>query len=156
MPFVRILNHGFAVLMLTLPFAVAYFSQSADIPAATPDPQIAAALRNVSAERIQQTIEKLVSFGTRHTLSSDMPVSGGKGASAAAAWIQSEFKRYSKDCGGCLEVKTDEFIQEPGPRVLKPTKITNVYAVLRGTGPANAGRIVLVSGHYDSRNSDPT
>ena len=51
-------------------------------------------------------------------------------------------------------MKTDEFIQEPGPRVPQPTKLTNVYAVLRGTNPANAGRIVLVSGHYDSRNSD--
>ena len=53
-------------------------------------------------------------------------------------------RRYSKDCGGCLEVKTDEFTQEPGPRIPKPTKITNVYAVLRGSdsgqrGPHRAG-----------------
>ena len=151
----RIFLHGIVVLMLTLPFAVALFSQQPPgVSAATPDPQIAAALREVSPQRIQQTIEKLVGFGTRQTLSSDMPASGGKGASAAAAWIQSEFERYSKDCGGCLEVKTDEFIQEPAPRIPKPTKITNVYAVLRGTDPANAGRIVLVTGHYDSRNSD--
>ena len=141
--------------MLTLPCAVALFSQQPDGPtAARPDPQIAVALRDVSPQRVQQTIEKLVSFGTRQTLSSDMPASGGKGVSAAAAWIQSEFESYSKDCGGCLEVKTDEFIQEPGPRIPKPTKITNVYAVLRGSDPANAGRIVLVTGHYDSRNSD--
>jgi hypothetical protein len=155
MPIAKMLLPGIAVLMLTLPFAVALFSQQpAGVPAATPDPQIAAALRDVSAERIQHTIEKLVSFGTRQTLSSDMPTSGGKGASAAAAWIQSEFERYSKDCGGCLEVKTDEFTQETGPRIPKPTRITNVYAVLRGADPANAGRIVLVSGHYDSRNSE--
>ncbi len=151
----RMLPNGIAGLMLAAPFAVALFSQEpAGVPAATPDPQIAAALGDISAQRIQQTIEKLVSFGTRQTLSSDMPASSGKGVSAAAAWIQSEFERYSKDCGGCLEVKTDEFIQEPGPRVPKPTKITNVYAVLRGTDPANASRIVLVTGHYDSRNSD--
>jgi hypothetical protein len=147
--------HGMALLMLALPFAVALFPQQPPVvPAATPNPQIAAALRDVSPQRIQQTIEKLVSLGTRQTLSSDMPASSGKGASAAAAWIQSEFERYSKDCGGCLEVKADEFIQEPGPRVPKPTKITNVYAVLRGSDSANAGRIVLVTGHYDSRNSD--
>jgi Peptidase family M28 len=151
----RIFLHGIVVLMLTLPFAVALFSQQPPgVSAATPDPQIAAALREVSPQRIQQTIETLVGFGTRQTLSSDMPASGGKGASAAAAWIQSEFERYSKECGGCLEVKTDEFIQEPAPRIPKPTKITNVYAVLRGADPANAGRIVLVTGHYDSRNSD--
>ncbi len=44
-----------------------------------PTPRSLAALRDVSAERIQQTIEKLVSFGTRQTLSSDMPASSGKG-----------------------------------------------------------------------------
>lgn len=146
---------GIAVLMLTVLPAVAQSSANSNpLPAAKPDPQIAAALRDVSAKRIEQTIVKLVSFYTRQTLSSDMPVTSGKGATAAADWIKSEFEQYSKECGGCLEVKTDEFIQEPGPRVPKPTKITNVYAVLRGTDAANAGRIVLVSGHYDSRNTD--
>ncbi len=155
MPIPKVLLSGIASLMLAVPLAVALFSQEpAGISAGSPDPQIAAALKEVSAARIQQTIEKLVSFGTRQTLSSDMPVSSGRGASAAAAWIQSEFKRYSEDCGGCLEVKTDEFTQEPGPRIPKPTKITNVYAVLPGNDPSNAGRIVLVTGHYDSRNSD--
>ena len=83
-----------------------------------------------------------------------MPASSGKGATAAAEWLRSEFEGYAKECGGCLEVKTDEFTQEPGPRVPAPTKITNVYAVLRGTDAANAGRIFVVSGHYDSRNSE--
>ena len=70
----KILLHGIAVLMLAMPFAVALFSQqSAGFPPATPDPQIVAALRDVSPARIQQTIEKLVSFDTRQTLSSDMP-----------------------------------------------------------------------------------
>src|SRR5271165_6920555 len=155
MSILSILVNGIAVLMVTVPVAVALFSQQPDsVPAGSVDPQIATAVHEVSAARIQQTIEKLVSFETRQTLSADMPASTGKGANAAAAWIQSEFERYSKDCGGCLEVKTDEFIQEPGPRVPKPTKITNMYAVLRGTDPANAGRIGLVTGHYDSRNSD--
>ena len=83
-----------------------------------------------------------------------MPASSGKGATPPPTGSRASSSSYSKECGGCLEVKTDEFIQEPGPRVPKPTKITNVYAVLRGTDPANAGRIVLVTGHYDSRNSD--
>jgi Zn-dependent M28 family amino/carboxypeptidase len=84
-----------------------------------------------------------------------VPAASGKGVAAAAAWIQVEFQRYSAECGNCLEVKTDEFMQQPGPRVRQPAKITNVYAVLRGTNAANAGRIFIVSGHYDSRNSDP-
>ena len=72
---------GIAVLMLTIPPAVAQSSPNSDrLPAAKPDPQVAAALRDVSARRIEQTIVKLVSFYTRQTLSSDMPASSGKGA----------------------------------------------------------------------------
>ena len=146
---------GSRLLMLPAILAVACFSQQpSGVSTPVPDPQIVTALKEVSPARIQQTIETLVGFGTRQTLSSDLPASSGKGATAAAEWIKNEFEHYSKDCGGCLEVKTDEFIQEPGPRIPGPTKITNVYAVLRGTDPANAGRIFLVSGHYDSRNSD--
>jgi hypothetical protein len=63
-------------------------------------------------------------------------------------------ERDSKECGGCLEVKTDSFAEQPADRIPKPTQITNVYAVLRGTDPQQANRIVLVTGHYDSRNSD--
>jgi Peptidase family M28 len=155
MPNPKSLLAGIAILLLTLPLAVAQSSANSNpLPSLSPDPQITAALREVSADRIEQTIVKLVSFYTRQTLSSDMPASSGKGANAAADWIKGEFERYSKDCGGCLEVKTDEFIQEPGPRIPQPTKITNVYAVLRGSDPANAGHIVLVSGHYDSRDSE--
>jgi len=72
------------------------------------DPNIAAMLKEVSAEHIQSTIEKLVSFGTRSTLSAqdEAGVASGKGIGAARAWIKSEFEKYSKDCGGCLEVVT--------------------------------------------------
>ncbi len=155
MPNLRAIPVAIAGLVLTFPATpVRVSGQANGIPASPPDPQIVAALRDVSAQRIQQTIEKLVSFQTRHTLSSDVPASSGKGINAAAEWIHSEFESYSKVCGDCLEVKTDEFIQEPGTRIPKPTKLTNVYAILRGTDPANAGRIVLVTGHYDSRNSE--
>lgn len=116
--------------------------------------EIRAILRDVSARRIEATINKLVSFNNRSTLSSDVPASSGKGVAAAAQWIKSEFERYSSECGGCLEVKTDEFTEGPADRIPKPTQITNVYAVLRGSDPANADRMVLVTGHYDSRNSD--
>lgn len=143
------------ILLLTyLPVLAQVPARSSGVPASSPDPQIAAAMRNVSAQTIQRTIEKLVSFQTRHTLSSDLPASTGKGINAAAEWITGELESFSKACGGCLEVKTDEFIQEPANRIPKPTKLTNVYAILRGSDAANASRIVLVSGHYDSRNSE--
>ena len=125
-------------------------------PTFSVDPRVAAALREISAQRIQANIEKLVSFGTRSTLSAQDPesIAAGRGIGAASEWIKSEFERYSKDCGGCLEVKTDSFTEQPMERLPKATEITNVYAVLKGTDAANAKRIVLVTGHYDSRNSD--
>jgi hypothetical protein len=128
----------------------------AQSPAITADPRVAAALKQVSAQRIQATIEKLVSFQTRSTLSAQdsESIAAGRGIGAAREWIKSEFEHYSRDCGGCLEVKTDAFTEGPADRIPKPTEITNVYAVLKGADPENAQRIVLITGHYDSRNSD--
>jgi hypothetical protein len=120
------------------------------------DSRISAALQQVSAEHIRTNIEKLASFGTRLTLSAQDPsgIAAGRGIGAAREWIKSEFERYSKDCGGCLEVKTDSFTEPAADRIPQPTDITNVYAVLKGTDAENAKRIVLVTGHYDSRPSD--
>lgn len=121
-----------------------------------PDPRIAAALRQVSPGRIRANIEKLVSFHTRLTISAQDPQSlaDGRGIGAAREWIKSEFESYSKQCGGCLEVKTDSFVHPPAERLPHETRITNVYAVLKGNDPENAGRILLVTGHYDSRNTN--
>ncbi|HLH09829.1 MAG TPA: M28 family metallopeptidase [Terriglobales bacterium] len=127
-----------------------------ELQTAQPDPEIAAALKDVSADHIRHTIEKLVSFHTRLTISPATPqdIAAGHGIGAAREWIRSEFQRYSDACDGCLEVKTDSFTEQPMRRIPKPTEIVNVYAVLRGTNPANAGRIYLVVGHYDSRPSN--
>jgi len=120
----------------------------------TVDPAIVAAVKNISAANVRADDEKLVSFGTRSTLSAQDPTSiaAGHGIGAAREWLKSRLETYSKECGGCLEVKTDEFVQEPGPRVPQPTTLTNVYAVLKGSEPGN--RVVLVTGHYDSRRTD--
>jgi hypothetical protein len=128
-------------------------------PGGTKDETIIHIIHDVSPQQLQATDEKLVSFGNRSTLSVNNPgaATADKGIVAARNWIKSEFERYSAACGGCLEVKTDTFIEQPkGPRdrILQPTEIQNVYAVLRGTDPAQAKRIFLVTGHYDSRNSD--
>jgi len=146
-----------AVLAAVLSIAMACAAQSGKPePKVAADPQIAAALREISAQRIQGNIEKLVSFGTRLTLSAQDPASlaAGHGIGAAREWIKSEFERYSKECGGCLEVKTDSFTEQPTERIPKATEITNVYAVLKGSEAVNSKRVVLVTGHYDSRNSD--
>jgi hypothetical protein len=120
------------------------------------DAKIAEAIHGASSDRIGQTIDKLVSFHNRSTISAqdEESVKAGKGIGAAREWLKAEFERYSKACGGCLEVKTDAFTEQPTDRIPKPTEITNVYAVLRGSDPKQADRIVIVTGHYDSRNSD--
>jgi len=122
------------------------------------DPGVKQALAGVSADQVQADIAKLVSFGTRSTLSSmDTELPQGQGILAAADWITSEFEAISKECGGCLEVKRDEFVQpaskDPRERISKPTKLVNVYAILHGTGGEKAPW-VLVTGHYDSRATD--
>ena len=147
------------LLLAVLPASVPYrtFAQTGRLEPKPPaDPQIAAALARVSAQRIQANIEKLVSFQTRLTLSAQDAdsIKAGHGIGAAREWIKGEFEGYSRACGGCLEVKTDGFTENPAERIPKPTVITNVYAVLKGTDPESAKRIVLVTGHYDSRNSD--
>lgn len=123
------------------------------------DDAIVHIVHDVSAAQVQQTINKLVSFGTRNTLSVNNPdaATSDKGIVAARNWIKSEFERYSQACGGCLEVKTDTFVEQskgPKDRIKEPTEIQNVYAILRGTDPEQAKRIFLVTGHYDSRSLD--
>jgi hypothetical protein len=142
--------------VLTLSISVAPVAEVTQSTGSVADPQIAATLKQVSAQRIQANIEKLTSFGTRSTLSAQdqQSIAAGRGIGAAREWIKGEFEAYSRDCGGCLEVKTDSFTEAPADRIPTPVQITNVYAVLKGTDAENAKRIVLVTGHYDSRNSD--
>ncbi|HEX4310373.1 MAG TPA: M28 family peptidase, partial [Acidobacteriaceae bacterium] len=122
------------------------------------DPAIAHALTRISPAQIQHTIATLVSFHNRSTLSSlDKDLPPGTGVTAAAAWIESEYQQISTACNGCLEVHRDSFIQPPGAgpnaRITQPTPLTNVYAVMRGSDPTQSARMILVTGHYDSRNS---
>ena len=123
------------------------------------DPVITQIIKDVSPQSARQTDKKLVSFVTRHTLSVNNPgaADSPQGIVAARNWIKSEFERISSECNGCLEVKTDTFIEQskgPKDRITKPTEIQNVYAILKGTDPEQAKRIYLVTGHYDSRNTD--
>ncbi len=150
------------IAAVALALAVSSAAQAQNQPgsgAAEPiavDSRISTALQQFSAERIRANIEKLASFGTRSTISAEDPaaIATGRGIGAAREWIKSEFERYAKDCGGCLEVKTDSFTEPAADRIPQPTEITNVYAVLKGSDGENAKRIMLVTGHYDSRNSD--
>lgn len=89
-------------------------------------------------------------------MDTDLPPNTG--VTAAAKWIEQQFTAISEACHGCLEVNTDTFTEpaDTGPRsrIQVPTTITNVYAILRGSDPAQASRMYLVTGHYDSRRTD--
>ncbi len=115
---------------------------------ARPNPQIEKILSEVSAKNIETNIRKLVSFGTRHTLSN--PDDPNRGIGAARTWIKAEFERYSKDSGGRLIVSEDDFIQPAGGRVAQPTRLVNIVGTLPGKQAEAKDRIYLVSGHYDS------
>jgi hypothetical protein len=123
------------------------------------DPAITTAIQQIRPSQINSDIGKLISFGTRSTLSSmDTDLPPGQGILAAADWIEAEFKLISAQCGGCFEVKRDEFVETPptGPqsRFNRPTKLVNIYAIMHGTSPDKAAPWTLVTGHYDSRVSD--
>jgi len=103
----------------------------------------------VSAERQHAVIAKLVSFGTRHTLSDTK--SDTRGIGAARRWIAGQFSAMSKDCGGCLTVETPSQVFT-GRRVPNPTEVMDVLAIQRGT--TDPDRVIVISGHLDSRVTD--
>ncbi len=116
------------------------------------DTSISKMVDNVSAANLESLVRKLVSFNTRHTLSDT--VSKKTGIGAARTWIKSEFERYGEMGGGRLQVSYDAFTQKAdGKRIINPSVLKNVIAVLPGTDPSDK-RILLVCGHYDSRVTD--
>ncbi|HSG91498.1 MAG TPA: M28 family peptidase [Pseudomonadales bacterium] len=104
-----------------------------------------------SAERIERDITRLVSFGTRHTLSETE--SDTRGIGAARRWILAEFNRISAACGDCLEIMIQRETVSGERRIPEPTEVVNVIAILRGQTEPN--RFVMMSGDIDSRISDP-
>ncbi|MGQ0591005.1 MAG: M28 family peptidase, partial [Sphingosinicella sp.] len=135
-----------AAAIVIIPSASAQRSRS---PA--PPPSLRALADEVSQERLRATVERLVGFGTRHTLSArDHPT---RGIGAALRWTEDEFQRFSRACGGCLQVvRTGDTVTRP-PRIPNPTLIENVVAIQRGTERPN--QVVIITGHIDSRVSDP-
>ncbi|HZT59893.1 MAG TPA: M28 family metallopeptidase [Pyrinomonadaceae bacterium] len=126
------------------------------VPTARPQPEIAAMLREIDARNIERTVRKLVSFGTRNTLSAqDDPA---RGIGAARDWIYQQMQQYSRDSGGRLKVELQSFEQQPGryQRIQKATRLTNVVATLPGTQAESKDRVYVVSGHYDSMCTSPT
>ncbi|MES2316105.1 MAG: M28 family metallopeptidase [Pseudomonadota bacterium] len=125
--------------------------------AATPDvtrrqPQIDKIVADISPQRIEAYVRKLVSFQTRHTMSDT--VSDKTGIGAARRWIKGELERCGAQEGGRLQVAFDSHVAPVSARISRPTEIVNVVATLPGTQAASKERIYVASGHYDSRNTE--
>ncbi|MDT7543027.1 MAG: hypothetical protein QOE33_2931 [Acidobacteriota bacterium] len=126
--------------------------QSSAMRAPRRDPEIARMISEIDARNIERTIRKLVSFGTRNTLSAqDNPA---RGIGAARDWLYGEFQQVAAASGGRMTVEKQSYTQaaQPPPRgrVPKDTVVTNVVATLKGTQALSASRVYVVSGHYDS------
>ena len=116
----------------------------------SPDAELQAMLAEIDPARIQSIIEKLVSFGTRHTLSNQTDPNRGIGA--ARDWIASYMRDLAAPSNGSMQVTVPSYIQGVASRILFPTKISNVVARLEGA--TDPGRVYVITGHYDSRITD--
>lgn len=116
------------------------------------DPQIEALVSQISSDSLKKFDEKLVSFGTRSTLSTTTDSKRGIGASRL--WVLSKFQEFAKTSEGRMTAVLDTFTLQPdGRRIDKTIAMANVMATLKGTDP-NDDRVFMVSGHIDSRVTD--
>src|SRR5689334_20359258 len=111
-------------------------------------------VREIDAKNIERTIRKLVSFGTRNTLSEQNDPKRGIGA--ARDWLYAEFLKAAEASQGRMTVEKQSYEQQKAARVPQPTILTNIVATLKGSQPQSTDRIYVVSGHYDSMCSSPT
>jgi len=112
-------------------------------PPASPDAKLKRIIAPVSAAELKRTVETLVGFGTRHTLSSQTDPKRGIGA--ALNWAEGRFNSF-----GLETVRPCDTFQ--GERVPQPTRICDAVAIQRGTERPND--VVIITGHIDSRVSD--
>ena len=119
-------------------------------------PAAAALAASIDPRRLQQTVAKLVAFGTRHTLSET--TSPTRGIGAARRWLAGEFLALTRLPGSRLQPFEDRFTAPPQPRIPSAVEVVDVGVVLPGADPARTGPgrrcAVVMTGHYDSRASD--
>jgi Peptidase family M28/Fibronectin type III domain len=115
-----------------------------------PERELRQIIREIDKRNIEAIIQKLVSFGTRHTESSQTDPNRGIGA--AINWVYQTMQGFAAASGGRMTVELQTYHQPPAPgRILNPNgvDITNVVATLKGS--LTPDRIYVVSGHLDSR-----
>ncbi len=111
-------------------------------------------IAGIRPDIIRKHIDKLCSFGTRHTLSETEKFDHGIGA--ARRWLQTALEDCSRSIPGrpLLRVGNESFEQAPVERMPNGGVIVNVWAKLPGTMPEAAGRIYYITAHYDTIPTD--
>jgi hypothetical protein len=116
------------------------------------DPEIFQYVSLINSDSLRAHVEKLVTFGTRQTMSSTTDKKRGIGA--ARNWVISQFKNDAKNTGGRMSVELqNEDLQPDGKRITQITNLGDAIAILKGTNP-NDSRVFIISGHLDSRVTD--
>ncbi|HZU24446.1 MAG TPA: M28 family peptidase, partial [Bryobacteraceae bacterium] len=124
--------------------------QSSRFQQQQPDTELKQILAEIDPTQLQATVQKLVSFGTRHTSSSQTDPLRGIGA--ATAWVYSQMQSYAAASGGNMTVQEQTFTQPVSPNIPVPTSITNVIATLKGSSSSTRTYVILA--HLDSRATD--
>jgi hypothetical protein len=130
------------IVMALLWSVLAASAHAQNPPRPDADARIEKIVASISEQRLKELLTKLVSFGTRNTLSDQTSTTRGIGA--ARNWILEEMRRSSEK----LRVTFDTHQIAPQGRITRAVDLRNVMAVLPGKSP----RRIYVSGHYDSLN----
>lgn len=132
---------------LTLLFSVGVLSAQ---QAVIRNAEIENLVKQVSSDSLKKFIYDLSSFETRHTLNTDAE----KGMPASQNYVLGKFKEFAKQSGGRMTAEIQNFVTPgDGRRIPTDSQVANVVATLKGTDP-NDPRVIIVSGHLDSRNKD--
>ncbi|MBC7804929.1 MAG: M20/M25/M40 family metallo-hydrolase [Akkermansiaceae bacterium] len=132
-------------LLATLPLLLALPAKTApDMP--SHEPAVKTVVGRIDKSRLEAIVHGLAAFPTRHTLS------GANGVDAAATWLEGEFDKIATESGGRLQIVKQTWTEPAGNRIPAPAELTNVLATLPGT--ASPERVIVISGHYDSRVTD--
>ncbi len=123
-------------------------------PGEPPEKVVDRLVHAVTPEQVEADIEKLASFGTRHTLS--QTDSDTRGIGAARRWLALEFERYAEEAGRddvTVELESHT-VPADGRLILEDAEVVNVVCTIPGSDPASRDRLYYVIGHYDSRASE--
>ncbi len=143
----RLLACTLAALTATFAGAPVQAQPHQPLPAPPADATLTPLMQAIDPALLRRQIETLAAFGTRHTASDT--VSDTRGIGAARRWIEREWRACAQ--GTPLQISTRRHTEPAGRRLSAPTEIVNVLATLPGRDPK---RLIVVSGHYDSRNAD--